>query len=324
MRRKLLIAIGLTLCLALAGCATSTPKTETRTEDEYAELYAAVLATIADYQSSVWDGEERSVLDGEYHVRVMGDYVMVKALGEMKDTWVSTLLNVHLPLEELLGQSDDPYFQSAAFRTGSSEAHDYWLSPSGVHCYVRGEDVASWQFDNLAQDTASLVQFGSFAPCVRTDDQLFYCAPDGEVELLIDGIIGEHPRINYSGNVFAVNDGKLAEYSCGRSDDDIMIYPIAENVTSAIPLGTDYAVIFACTDGNTYLVQNRDYETCYELLYGDPDIAYRYCLGQESPEFYWADYQALEESCFVDADGIERRLSDQEIIQQLLDRYCDI
>lgn len=325
MKKKLFVTVGaILLCAMLVGCGSSAAEPEVRSSaaDNEERLYVTLLRLVADYQSCAWDGEDFPVQDGQYVVRIRNGFVEVSEPAKLAKTWVNTLIFADLPLEQTLGRNDDCYFQTGMFSTGDDDAQEYYyLSPSGVHCYDRGKESASWLIDGCMKGEAYLLQFGGYKPCVLTGGQLLYCAPSGEIEVLIEGIVDDHVVTNYASNFLAIRDGELSEYSCSRSSGVIGVYPIAQEVVSAVVIH-DFATIFSRADGNTYLVQLRDYETCSELIQGDPEIAYRYRLGQEPPKFYLEEYEALRNEIFVTPDGSEKRLSNAEIIEQLLEKYC--
>ncbi len=327
MKRKFLIATVGLLCLMLVGCslpelpigesAMSVTSIVEEAEPDCTALYTDIMKLVSDYQSYEWDGKERLLQEGRYIAQVKNHFIMICEPAKLPNAWLNTLVNVDWPPD----RNVDERYQTALFSNQAGDDCYYWLSANGVQTYERGVLLEDWRIDSIIKGESRLLQFGGYAPCVYTDDQILYCAPNGRIEVLVDGLVDAGVAMNKTDNLLAINDGELSEYSCSRTSNVIEVYPIAQDVTSAVVIA-DAATIFSRA-GKTYLVQLRDYETCYELINGNPEVAYRYCLGQESPEFYLDEYMTLRDIAFTNLDN-KKCLSDDEVIRQLLEKYCGL
>lgn len=145
-------------------------------------LSTALVDLTLDYQSGDWYGQPRHILDGKFLARVDSDYIMLQRQTDALERWVSSLTNVHLPVDRNVFD----FVDSGIFANDAGEEHYYWLGEDGVYCYELGMEIAIWPIPGVERGKAFLTQYGDYAPCVRTDHQIIYCAPGGETTVLAE------------------------------------------------------------------------------------------------------------------------------------------
>lgn len=204
MKKTPITVVGLASCLLCAGCgavsedsqnviagsvsedARSEPQLMSVSSENIAgdesELSAALEKLVLDYQSGDWDGWVRSILGGRYLAEVHGDYIMLHEYGDIPGKWTSSLVNIHLPVD----QNVFSFVDSGTYTDVDGEWYTYWLGEGGVYCYELGSEVASWGISDVERGQTLLIQVGDYAPCVWTGEQIIYCAPGGKTVVLPD------------------------------------------------------------------------------------------------------------------------------------------
>lgn len=314
-----------------AAINESESSVEESSDDDFgyddAVYYDTLEELVAEYRSGEWDGDDWRYYrkngngttighsDGEIkiHVQVaLEDYIDVCSQ-------CSTGIYPDLPDEKTPRDYIDTYYHDEA-NDNSFEC----IMLDGVHAYSKGQETNFYPLDDVAID--SEFTFFGRTKCVRSGGKFIDYQATGGPVILLENVVGEYALTDDYRQYFALYDGQTIEIIVRDSrEDEYETYTIANDATS-IYCSLSNTVLYTSVDGLTYLICLDDWNDVWPAIENrNLDAIPRHCLGQESPEYYIAEYRRFAIAFEEEKESMsheERALA--RPLTRLLNTYSDV